>query len=209
MSLFEDINALIKIIGNIYNMINEEWVAYLTKLNKEKYIDKNGKPKLSLKKTIASMKSDWVMYDYVLLYRQFLVDKLESTDFNIRSRIKATNSIQSKIDFFIYHKNEKGMVPILKCLNDIFGLRYEIEDNFTFEQIIKHIKLAFPKLKVEDASKQEYSAIHVYFRNGKFYFPIELQIWYKKDHDKNTRSHAKYKQGYTTWEDDNKTDKIN
>lgn len=60
----------------------------------------------------------------------------------------------------------------------------------------------FPKERYRciDSSKGEYRATHLYFRDGNYTFPWELQIWGSCDEKSNLISHKKYKQEYITWE---------
>lgn len=57
---------------------------------------------------------------------------------------------------------------------------------------------------VLDSSKQDYRAIHLYFKKDNYSFPWELQIWNECDSERNLISHKKYKQEYTAWEKKNK-----
>ena len=97
-------------------------------------------------------------------------------------------------DFF------EGRIPIKKCLNDLFGIRYIIKEEISLELIKNHIKIQFPKLKTIVALRDSYRAIHVYFQRDNYIFPWELQIWRIEDSNLNKISHRKYKQAYTKWE---------
>ena len=51
-----------------------------------------------------------------------------------------------------------------------------------------------------NSSKDEYRAVHLYFRAGNYAFPWELQIWNERDANTNLVSHKAYKQDYVIWE---------
>ena len=97
-------------------------------------------------------------------------------------------------------KNDNGEIPINKCLNDIYGVRIILEENVEYNRIQKFIKDNFLNLKCIDASKEQYKAIHIYFKKDNYSFPWELQIWNKSEEQSNKISHKNYKQEYTKWE---------
>ena len=142
----------------------------------------------------------------ILNYREFLlfnnidtiVNKLSE---NIEARIKNKNSIQYKIESYT-KTHESGNIPLNKCLNDIFGIRIIIDD-IRQEEIIQWVKSKYPRLKCINSNKLDYRAIHIYFGKGNnSLFQWELQIWLKKDREKNYKSHGIYKQDYIKWEDE-------
>lgn len=90
--------------------------------------------------------------------------------------------------------------PINKCFNDLFGCRIIVNNDYELNYLLSLINKLYPDLKCINASKNGYKAIHIYFHNGNFVFPWELQIWLKKDEENNRQSHKLYKQGYTEWE---------
>lgn len=202
-----DLDWICDVIAKIqakFDMLNADWQNYLSNNAMTDYY-KDGKMVFSLKtNTVLDLRENSVLLNLVIEYQNFVVDKFMFFDlYNVRTRIKTTNSIQSKIETYAQCKDEAGHVPIKKCLNDICGARIEIDDKYSFEEIIDYIKSHFSNsaIRVMDASKNGYRAIHIYFRNGNFFFPIELQIWYKKDHDANNIAHAEFKQTYVRWED--------
>lgn len=207
----EHIESVIYRLQENYKKLNEDWLEYLVTENLTDFYE-NKKLKFSLKgNTVLDLRTDEKLFEFVQVYQAFVVDRLVDFVFdNVRARIKSMNSIQSKIETYIQLKAEAGQVPIIKCLNDICGTRIEIDDDVTFQDIISDIKTKYPDLKVTDATKScyDYKAVHVYFKNGGKYFPLELQIWYKKDHDSNVESHARYKQTYINWEGENQSYEI-
>lgn len=77
-------------------------------------------------------------------------------------------------------------------------------EELSSEQIMELVKNKFNNLKCIDASKQNYKATHIYFKQDNYNFQWELQIWNKKDEFSNINSHEKYKQNYVRWENENK-----
>lgn len=117
-------------------------------------------------------------------------------------RIKDPDSRVAKLMYYMNGKSEHGMVNINKCLNDLLGFRVWIKDFEHSEENINLIinQLGNENIKIYDASKLEYKAMHVYFSNGNNkFFPWELQIWNRRDHKSNIYSHSVHKQGYTKW----------
>lgn len=209
MDALEEIIRLISKTEIVYKKINDDWLQYVKDKRFEGFLNNNDELRMSLKKNcVKYIKTNPCLYNLIEAYRTFIVDNpLYFETLDVRSRIKTSNSILSKVETYTLMKFEKGEVPIIKCLNDICGIRIEIDDKYTFEEIISAIKEHFPNIKVLDASKYKYKtiqyrAIHVYFMNGNYYFPLELQIWYKKDHFMNMLSHYRHKQTYVNWEDE-------
>lgn len=130
------------------------------------------------------------------------IDKLKLKS-NVHWRTKALNSIQYKIENY-EKKQEKGKVPLKKCLNDIFGIRIIFNEDINYKDINNFLKENFPNLKCIERVKDEYYAIHIYFgNNDNKRFQWELQLWNKKNESTNFISHAKHKQDYIKWEREN------
>lgn len=157
--------------------------------------------------------TDFNIFKSIYLYHDFLNDaaidiqiNLQIKEFNsvISSRVKAINSISYKMSNY-YLKHEQGHVAINKCLNDCFGVRIILEKDMDYDKIVQIISEKYPNIKCINSTKQKYKAVHIYFGKGdNSKFQWELQVWNKKDENNNRDSHAKYKQGYTTWEHENK-----
>ena len=78
------------------------------------------------------------------------------------------------------------------------------ETEINYKLLKEYIETKFPKLKCIESSRGDYYAIHIYFGNDdNFKFQWELQLWDKKHEKINLESHAKYKQDYTKWEQEN------
>lgn len=211
MDILDRILLLISEINITYQKLNNDWLEYL-KLEQQDFLNEKGLPKISLKKnTVKYIKTNPYLFNLIEAYRTFVVENtfyFDTLDVD-RFRIKTANSILSKTETYTLLKIEKGNVPIIKCLNDICGLRIEIDDKYTFDEIISKVKSCYPTIKIiSKGFEKGYRAIHIYFTNGNYYFPLELQIWYKKDHNANTLSHYKFKQAYVNWEDINKNNDI-
>lgn len=115
-------------------------------------------------------------------------------------RIKERESLVYKLNKY-YHGNEKGKMPIQKCINDILGFRIITESNLMdseeFSEIcekLKKEKIIYFYYKRQDG---DYQGIHLYFKGkSNNYLPWELQIWYNEHEEANRLSHAKHKQYY-------------
>ena len=85
-----------------------------------------------------------------------------------------------------------------------FGIRIILDYNFEYENLLEIIKHNFYNLKCILSERGEYKAIHIYFKEDNYHFRWELQIWNKKDENRNLISHKKYKQDYIKWEKETK-----
>lgn len=153
-------------------------------------------------------------YEYINWYMYLLNDLTAMIDFeydyldiDCRTRVKQNESMVNKIIYYCVGKNEKGKVSLNKCLNDLFGLRItignydlgEIHERMEYYLSILRQKYGY-KLKISNATKSCYTAIHIYIQGDNNYvFPWELQIWNIKDREKNEGCHKKYKQQYVEW----------
>lgn len=154
-------------------------------------------------KHIDSYKSELMSLYFDILGR---IEK--ECNINIKGRIKNDDSIMLKIGKKA--KQEDGKFPINKCLNDLLGFRIidsEYGTNIAplkvyLDDIIKNKKARIRQMKRNNGA---YSAYHVYFRGeNNYFFPVELQIWDKKDEKSNLASHVIYKKEYTSWPQDYK-----
>ncbi len=168
----------------------------------------------NLKKTcVAKFRSNMDMLNTVWYYRGLLNDEFISIMFDlsnmqrktllITSRVKAQNSIEYKLDNYTQN-HEHGEIPVNKCLNDLFGIRVVIDDDFCTQDVMNYMYENYSSYKCINSSKGTYEAVHIYFSHGNHSFPWELQVWNKSDELNNYNSHKEYKQGYTAWEHANK-----
>lgn len=199
------LDQLIPIVIEIYSDVQKSWEE-----------TRNEKINL-MRKQVRDIKKDNNIFNTILEYKSFLNDnnikmyeilyKSNLKNCVINNRIKAQNSIEYKIDRFQKEK-EQGKMSINKCLNDLFGLRIIIDEEFNIEEVFQDLKLHLTRkyngLKCISSIKGDYRAIHIYFKIDNFSFPWELQIWSRKDEQKNLNSHKEYKQEYTQWENKNK-----
>ena len=72
------------------------------------------------------------------------------------------------------------------------------------DEILRLTNNKYKKLKCIDSTKNDYKAVHIYFKKDNYAFQWELQIWNKIDATNNIISHEKYKQDYVKWENENK-----
>lgn len=202
--MLEELEKLIEFIKQEHKDYSERWKesSYYSKINFKK-------------KIIRDIKEDNMILKAVFDYREFMngnnmqliIDFMHFNKQNntVNMRTKARNSIEFKIKNFI-DNHEKGQVPINKCFNDLLGIRFIYTDNISDDEIINFVNNRFKqdKLKCIKSQRQEYKAIHIYFKEDNFSFPWELQIWNKCDEENNILSHKKYKQEYVKWEQENK-----
>lgn len=202
--MLEELYKLITFIQKEYFEFNEKWETsnYYSKINLRKY-------------EVSDLLNNEDLLNVIFNYREFInvhnvqlvmdFQNFNSNYSKINTRVKAKNSIEDKITRYTKSsEHENGKIQINKCLNDLFGIRFITDYNFTFEEILYFIVKNYDNLKCIDSSKRGYKATHLYFKQDNFSFPWELQIWNKKDEVHNIISHERYKQGYVTWEKENK-----
>lgn len=165
-------------------------------------------------KQVKDIVKDNSILNDILNYRLFINEnhldlKLAFDQLNIKSeinsRVKAQNSIEYKISNYMTAKHEYGKVPLNKCFNDLYGIRIIFNESVNFNVVKEFInKKHKGKLKCINASKGDYVATHIYFKENNYSFQWELQIWDKEHYKTNIISHEQYKQSYTKWEEENK-----
>lgn len=199
--MYEELGQLIKYIGHYYELFNRAWES------DSRYV------KVNLKKnTIKDIQCNSAIYKIIVSYRNFLSSS--TFDFEpdmempdsisiINSRTKAYNSMIYKIQKNI-NNSLCGNVPINKILNDLFGIRIILSEDFTYEQIKKYIDYNFPNLKCIDSSKNGYNGTHIYFKKDNYSFEWELQVWSEQWAQANIALHKLYKQDYLAWEKQSK-----
>ena len=197
----DELAKLIELIQVKFNEINDKWTR-----------EPNYFPMHMKKKRVEDIYKDESLLLHVFSYRQFIndntsevVDVIQNQKFTnaVNTRVKALNSIQYKIQNY-EHNHEDGKIALKKCLNDIYGIRIIFEEDMNYNEVKNYIEKYYPKLKCIESIRGEYHAIHVYFGNDDNYkFQWELQIWDKRHEKINLESHAKYKQEYTKWEQEN------
>lgn len=188
---YNDIDSLIELILAEYERICNQWEQSCS-----------GKPINLKKRLVRDIRYDSAIFTYISGYRSFLSGALSTGQFNIPQvscRVKAQNSLESKIQRYIDVKEEHGKSPINKCVNDLFGIRIVYNGRIEFKEFYNHIKSCFD-LKCIDVIRGEYIATHIYFKKDNYSFPWELQVWEVCNNKSNLSSHHKYKQDYASWE---------
>lgn len=149
---------------------------------------------------------------YVQNYHDFISQliieiefEFEYRDLDFRIRIKQMDSILNKLLHYRFEKKEEGMVPIIKCLNDLLGVRIILDqfdhDNNDVEVTCNDKKLNMYKIEPTKNLGADYKATHIYFIGKNQYFPWELQIWNSDDSERNQHSHKQHKskRDYIHW----------
>ena len=196
-------------LDKLINFIQIEYMKLTNKWEQSDYFIK-----INLKNNqVCDILEDKLILDTIVNYREFInrnsikllmdLKKFNSQKATVNVRTKAKNSIEFKIRNYIKN-HENGKIPISKCFNDLFGIRIICSEEIIFNEILNLIKTKYINLKCIDSSKNDYKAIHIYFKKDNFTFQWELQIWKKVDEEKNINSHEKYKQDYVRWENENK-----
>ena len=185
------------------------------------------------KKRVDDIFSDYIVdkkfNDYIQFYINSFNNVFFTNDFKVdsilvqieegiyfvkqaRYRIKSPESIMNKLAKYTDRK-ENGKIKINKCLNDLFGIRFIIDDyNKLRREFIDYLDIRVNqeigfRNKIKLTSKgynnidSPYIADHVYFssRLNNNIFPIELQIWDSVNLERNEKSHVIYKREYTNW----------
>lgn len=162
------------------------------------YFETGKVEKVNLKHTLAK-----VPVEHILAYRLNLHESINDYLFRANLydipyfyRVKASESILAKIERFS-HRSEG--YPVNSIMNDIFGARI-IVDTEDIAQIMEKLDDWKEQYGLKNwylRDKEEYIGIHIYFKNSSnFFYPWELQVWDKKDAEKNIQSHIKYKRHF-------------
>ncbi len=196
LSELNNLKTLINGIQGIYSQITNIWMETEANIN--------------LKKTqVSKIDTNGAIYEKILEYVRLLHewdDSIYSQLYslgisNVTMRIKTQNSIEYKIQNYKTLNHQMGRVPIIKCLNDLFGVRIVLSYSLTYDDVYALVDgLYCGKYRCIDSSKHNYKATHLYFRLNNFSFPWGLQIWNKVDATNNLLSHKEYKQDYVVWE---------
>lgn len=180
-------------IEKLIDEINKVHLAF-----SQDYFETGKIEKVNLKHTLSK-----VPIEHILAYRLNLHESINDYlyradlyDISYFYRVKTSESIVYKIERF--NQRSEGY-PVNSILNDIFGARV-IVDTETIEKIMESLDEWKEKYGLKNwylRDKEEYIGIHIYFKNASnFYYPWELQVWDKKDAEKNIQSHRKYKRDF-------------
>lgn len=128
-----------------------------------------------------------------------IADRIEfSNSFKFTSRIKTRESLMQKI---LKKMNDGGNYPIIKNINDILGVRI-IDSEFNekkikIEEYLESLKRKGYKIRnVNRDLEIGYKAYHIYISGNNNTFPIEIQIWDRKDENNNIKLHSLHKEAY-------------
>ncbi|MEX5398745.1 GTP pyrophosphokinase [Streptococcus sp. ZJ93] len=154
--------------------------------------------KVNLKHTFAKVPVQAIL-DYRLNLHESINDylmKADVKDIPYVYRVKTSESILDKIERF--SERQVGY-PVNSILNDIFGARIILTsaDITLVMEKLDDWKEQFGLKNWYLRDKDNYTGIHVYFKNkSNYYYPWELQIWDEKDVDRNIESHRLYKRNF-------------
>ena len=180
-------------IEKLIDEINKVHLAF-----SQDYFETDQIEKVNLKHTLAK-----VPVEHILAYRLNLHESINDYlfradlyDVSYFYRVKTSESILDKIERF---KLRSEGYPVNSILNDIFGARIVVNTE-DIRQVMDRLDDWKDKYGLKNwylRDKAEYIGIHIYFKHSSnFYYPWELQIWDKKDAEKNIQSHRKYKRNF-------------
>lgn len=212
---YDDIQSIMDQICVLHNAFSREWIELNNGENLLNINKKHIRHICELGEENSAGRINDVFHSIIKGYTNKLDELTVDTDleytysnYDLRLRVKQPESILNKVMFYRMGKEHSGAYPINKCLNDLLGFRISIEkfDHncsifYTFfENIRKHYEENNIKIKINNSSKGEYKATHIYFYgdNNK-YFPWEMQIWNPADAKINDKSHTLHKQDYLEW----------
>ncbi|MGX2974599.1 GTP pyrophosphokinase [Ursidibacter arcticus] len=184
---------MIEKVERLINEINKVDLAFSMD-----YFETGKVEKVNLNRTLAEIPVEHIL-SYRLNLHEAINDYLYRADLYDVSyfyRVKTSESILDKIERF--QQRSEGF-PVNSILNDIFGARIIVSSDVvtTVMEKLDEWKQIFGLKNWYLRDKEEYVGIHIYFKNSNnFYYPWELQIWDKKDAEKNIQSHRKYKRAF-------------
>lgn len=179
----------------------EKLISEINKVHLEyskDYFETGAVEKMNLSRTISRVSIDHIL-SYRLNLHESINDYLMKADLEeVRFfyRVKTSESILDKIERYGQRTDQ---YPVNGWLNDIFGCRMvlETEDLALIEDQLDEWQEKYGLKNWYKRDKEGYKGIHIYFKNkNNFYFPWELQLWDKKDLDKNVESHRKKKRNF-------------
>lgn len=192
----ERITNIIKFLKLTQHNLNEEW-------DLQNYEHRNLKRKNISDVWFPTADASNEFFRELCAYTAFVSERsnnllAEIFALRLRTRVKQQNSILCKLQKYISAK-EQGKVPIVKCINDLFGFRCIVSNDNEYEdifQVLSEILMEDSQVRVVRSCHGTYKAIHVYVQEYNYAFPWELQIWKQEDAASNELSHAQYKQEY-------------
>ena len=192
--------SIIDIIIQEHNNHYYEWV-------------KNHKKPIDLKKTQVNHIFDLnskIINENFRIYMNSYINSLNFLYLKLADRINNNLDVkiigrtkdQSSIILKLSRKMDDcdGKFPINKYLNDLLGIRIiDNSYNYVIKDLKKHIE-NIDRVRCYEKFNEFYRGFHIYFQGPcNFAFPIELQVWDKKDEINNLNSHEIYKKEYTKW----------
>jgi len=205
VSLDDHLELAIIRINQTYNSLSAEYTGETFNFRKEKVknlIDEN----LIIKTSCKIIFNDY--RNHLFINQNLLIElnlDLENILFNpneevyrINQRIKAPNSINEKILRYC-RKKEQGNIPLIKCLNDFYGIRivfYNLwENKDCIINKLESLKRNKTIRKYYIRNDGSYIGIQVTVNsNDNYRFPWEIQIWDKSNFNKNMISHDSHKE---------------
>ena len=147
----------------------ENLVKTLDEISYESRLGKN------LRNTLRKFDKE-ELFNELKSYRKFL--KLNRDSINGVYRIKSLQSIYLKYERYYPDKQ------VSSCFNDVLGLRVFCEDLVTYKEDL--VKLNDPSLRIVDLingkkSDDGYRALHLYYQKTNYHYPIEIQVWSRRD----------------------------
>ncbi len=196
--VLESIEGFISELSNFHHDLSNEW-------------ERSSSNTINFKHNLCKLYTNGTLLLYLKDYQKFVQRYLlvkrpkeplkECDSFTVQRRVKEWDSLRDKIDRYL-KRPEKGKVPLKKCLNDIVGFRLCLKCSLDRNELLQYLKCTFDdpkKFSCIDATKNGYTAIHVYIRESNLSPSWEVQIWNQKDIDANLQSHEAYKQDYTKY----------
>jgi putative GTP pyrophosphokinase len=152
-----------------------EKISYKTILQRS--LKNTSLSKVSLEDLMADMKNyiDTINQTMTGIDQEIIKNKLEFS-----FRIKSLQSIKMK-----YNKNIQIGRPLASSMNDIISIRI-IVDSYDLE-IPDYFRVV--DLRKGKSIDDGYRGIHLYFSKSNVHYPIEVQIWDRRDAKFNTWSH--------------------
>lgn len=135
-------------------------------------------------------------------FEKLVTEEMEESGFFeerpiVNTRVKAINSIYEKLNRYrnrIDNNGVAGEYEIKKCLNDLFGIRFILDNAAINQSVLSALKDERKISRYYLRNKEGYVGLHIYMNNGSnSYFPWEIQIWNSRDRKANQYSHKVHK----------------
>lgn len=188
----------IALIESVIAQLHQMYVNFNAAIDNDSQITTFNTRKVSVKKMLDNPEQKDTLFKYQAVMQRsvrfaYQIESLvSSTNAEVRARIKLTESLQAKLDWYTTRPSD---YPIVKAINDIFGTRIIISGVREYEHqlldyFIKTDNNSIKRGYIRDQGG--YHALHLYMQDTNQHLPWEIQIWDSADWKTNVLAHKQH-----------------